>query len=190
MFCIFYMSARKAISSQMRRRGAGSQNPSPGVSTNRRNPVEQPATALPEQQEEILEAPVVPYPDVTYQDILRLPKPKNPPEMILQHNKRLGFIQKTTFESLSVINGNIDVLMQGHNAISDSLEALAKNENSVDVLRADVEKIKADIVHLKDALEAITMKLNEQDQCLSPHSSVPTSSPVFEGSSDQLVAEK
>ena len=106
------MSARKAISSQMRRRGAGSQNLAPGVTTNRRNPVEQSATAVPEQQEEILEAPVVPYPDVTFQDILRLPKPKNPAEMILQHNKRLGFIQKTTFESLSVINGNIDVLMQ------------------------------------------------------------------------------
>ena len=35
--------------------------------------------------------------------------------------------------------------------MSDSLEALAKNENSVGELRADVEKIKADIVHLKDA---------------------------------------
>lgn len=173
------MSARKAISSQMRRRGASQ----PAAPTPQKPRSEDLNKSNVDVVEEELDAPINPLPEVSYQDILRLPKPKNVPDMVLQHNKRISFLQRTMLESLAVINGNIDVLMQGHNTISESVNAIsaASKETSGE---SEVERLRAELNHLKDEMAAITMKLNEQDKCLTPPIDDSDSKKSDENSSD------
>ena len=156
------MSARKAISSQMRRRGASQ----PAAPTPQKSRSEDLNSSNADAVEEELDAPINPLPEVSYQDILRLPKPKNVPDMVLQHNKRISFLQKTMLESLAVVNGNIDVLMQGHNTISESVNAISAASKETNDDESEVDRLRAEVNHLKDQMAA--MKLNEQDKCLSP----------------------
>ena len=158
------MSARKAISSQMRRRGASQ----PAAPIPQKSRSEDLNSSNADAVEEELDAPINPLPEVSYQDILRLPKPKNVPDMVLQHNKRISFLQKTILESLAVVNGNIDVLMQGHNTISESVNAISAASKETNDDESEVDRLRAEVNHLKDQMAAITMKLNEQDKCLSP----------------------
>lgn len=175
------MSARKAISSQMRRRGASQ----PAAPTPQKPRSEDLNKSNVDVVEEELDAPINPLPEVSYQDILRLPKPKNVPDMVLQHNKRISFLQRTMLESLAVINGNIDVLMQGHNTISESVNAIsAASKETAGDSESEVERLRAELNHLKDEMAAITMKLNEQDKCLTPPSDNSYDKKSDENSSD------
>ena len=162
------MSANQAMSSARRRRGAPAQQSRPTRAV--------PSTNQKVSSDRSQPAPVQENNTVSgFAPVDVGPTPRNPTDLLMQHDRRLFNLENGVAEALGVLNANVSILTESYNSLSASsegsqvlldvqreLRSLSERVSALEATRTVDSDLKDNVEHSDDQDEDVSITFSTQ----------------------------